>query len=165
MDTEPAPEPGPESVVELEREPESVAEPEPKSVAEPEPESVAEPEPESVIEPDLEPGREPLPKPDSEPKPPARQRTAPPTTRQRRGSLVVAALVAAIAAAAGFIFAPGIEQRAGEPGRPFPNCIDRTDLDLLSERMAAGARRTEGSVAEALESDRARSRDRTAVAR
>ena len=99
----PLPEPQPE--------PERPApEPEPVLAAEPEPEPEPEPqpEPEPLPEPEQEPDSGPLP----EPEPPPRETRAP---RQRRASVLVAALVAAIAAAAGFILAPGSSSAPATP--------------------------------------------------
>jgi serine/threonine protein kinase len=118
--SEPEPAPAPEPVSAAEPEPAPAFEPAPDPAFEPVPEPAfepqampapvptLEPEPEAEPEPDFEPD----PEPEPHPEPPARE-PAPPRTardrasRQRRTSVLVAALVAAIAAAAGFILAPG----------------------------------------------------------
>ncbi len=100
---EPAAEPEPEPAAEAEPEPALEAIPEPAAEAEPEPALEAIPEPAAEAEP--EPALEAIPEPEA-PRPTAPQ-PEPAARAPRPARMLAAVLLAAIAAAAGFVLAPG----------------------------------------------------------
>jgi serine/threonine protein kinase len=111
------PEPEPFELEPLPVEPE--AEPQPEATSEPLPHpepKLAEPEPESELaEPEPEPRPELAPEPEREAEPSRAREPEPAGTRHSRTNLVVAAFVAAIAAATGFILAPAAHRASAAP--------------------------------------------------